>query len=69
MVIPDYILRNLRERKGREPDDYSKDSEFENMTLTEVVEEYFAWEGIIGYGEEIVEVVTDLQEFNKEESK
>jgi len=59
--IPEYILKNLRQRCGLDENDSSHDKTFEQLSLATIVEEYFAWEGIIGYGNKIVDVVTDLQ--------
>lgn len=58
-VLPEYILENLRRRWGLTADDTSKDERVDNMGLHGIVENFFAWEGIQGYGEEMVDVVID----------
>jgi len=57
---PDYIMRNVRENLGLTPDDTSEDAFIMEMDKEEVVERYFTWEGIIGYGNKIISVVNDI---------
>lgn len=57
---PDYIMQNLRMRLDLEPDDTSEDEKIMRMSKKKTVEEYFAWNGIIGYGSSMIDVVGDV---------
>lgn len=46
---PESILKILRQRKGLEEDDTSRDKEFTEMSPDAVFEEVLEWEGIQGY--------------------
>ena len=59
--IPEFILKNIRQNQGLASDDSSKDKEFEELSLEELTEMYFAWEGYIGFSHAMIEVITALQ--------
>lgn len=56
----DYVMKNVRRALGLEGNDESRDKEIMEMDKTEVLGLYFQWEGIIGYEDEMVDVVTDI---------
>lgn len=58
-LLPAEVLENLRQRQGFEPDDESHDEMFDDMSLTDVIEEYLSYEGIIGYGSSITQAVIE----------
>lgn len=55
--VPDYIMEDLRERRGLEPMDTSQDEEILAMDGWEFLNEYLGWQGIIGYTSDIIEVI------------
>lgn len=61
MKYSEYIMRNVRERLGLEPDDTSEDDRVEEMSSYEVIDHYLKWEGIIGYTHEIISLVTEVK--------
>lgn len=54
---PEYIMRNLRERLGVNSKDTSQDEEIMSMSKETVLDEYLNYEGIIGYGGQIKDLV------------
>lgn len=56
----EYIMKDLRQRLGLEPDDESKDDEIMSMSKDEVFESLLEWEGIIGYAGIIRSYVEDV---------
>lgn len=60
----EFVMRNLRERRGLEPDDKSEDDEILQMSKRKTVEEYFAWEGIIGWGDAMIRVIKEVYGVN-----
>ena len=61
------IMRCVRQRWGLEADDTSKDELIMEQEPTQIIEDYFAWLGIIGYGYEIVDVVSEVLALSVEE--
>ena len=59
-IYPEYIMKNIRQNLGLEPDDTSKDSEIMQMPKEEALERFLIWEGIIGYGNLIISAVSDI---------
>jgi hypothetical protein len=57
---PEYILKAIRKRMGLEENDNSNDERINKMSKDNILNEYFSWHGIIGYGEEIKMVVEDI---------
>ena len=55
--VPDYIMENLRERRGLDCMDESQDEEILKMDGWEFLNEWLNWQGIIGYTSDIMEVV------------
>lgn len=58
----EYIMRNVRENLGLEPDDTTEDEAIMEMSKKEVLERYFVWQGIIGYENDIINSVQDIFE-------
>lgn len=56
-VVPNYIMKNLRERRGLSPMDVSEDEEILKMNSWEFLDDWLAWNGIMGYTSDIIEVV------------
>ena len=71
--VPDYIMENLRERRGLDCMDISQDEEILKMDGWEFLDEWLNWQGIIGYTSDIIEVVglafgIDLTEYPFDEA-
>ena len=56
-VVPNYIIKNLRERRGLSSMDVSEDEEILKMSSWEFLDDWLAWNGIMGYTSDIIEVV------------
>lgn len=56
-IVPDYIMENLRERRGLDCMDESQDEDILKMDSWEFLEEWLNWQGIVGYTSDIIEVV------------
>ena len=56
----EYIMENLRQRRGLEADDDSQDNRIENMSKARIIKEYLSWEGLIGYGDMIIDLINDV---------
>lgn len=57
---PDYIVEAVRQNLGLDYSDDSKDDEINQMNPDEVLESYWAWNGIIGYADQMKESVADI---------
>lgn len=57
---PEYIMEDLRQRRGLEIDDESEDDEIISMNKEDVLDEVASWNGMIGYGNTIKEWVQDI---------
>ncbi len=66
-MYPDYIMKNVRRALGREADDATVDPVIMRMEPIKVLREYWQWEGIIGFEEEILETVCDIFGIDLEE--
>lgn len=71
--VPDYIMENLRERRGLDCMDISQDEEILKTDGWEFLDEWLNWQGIIGYTSDIIEVVglafgIDLTEYPFDEA-
>lgn len=63
--IPDYILDDARRNVPMMGDkEEFTDEELQNKTKAEIFEHYLQWQGIIGFGDDILHVVEDLFEVN-----
>ena len=60
----EYIMRDLRQRLGLEPDDESKDDEIMLMSKDEAFESILEWEGIVGYASLNRSYVEDIYKVN-----
>lgn len=56
--IPNHILKDLREHRGLEPEDSSADDIINTYSKEEVLDKYLEWNGIIGYTDVIVEIMS-----------
>lgn len=59
-LIPEYILRKLRQRKGLLSDDTSMDAVFNNLPPDEIFSEVCEWEGLCGYALTIRRWIKDI---------
>jgi len=59
-IYSEDVMENVRRALGLEKDDESMDNEIMEMDKVTVLGLYFQWEGIIGYEDEIVGVVSDI---------
>ena len=57
---PENIMGYLRQRKGLEPDDTTRDNEINLMTPNEAFEEVLEWDGLIGYAYIIKRWIEDI---------
>ena len=59
-TYPEYVMKNIRQNLGLEPNDTSMDSEINNMSKREVFSRCLEWEGIIGYEYKILSLVSEI---------
>lgn len=59
-IYPEYVMKNVRQNLGLEPDDTSMDSEINDMSKREVFARCLEWEGIIGYEYKILSLVSEI---------
>ena len=57
VIVPDWMMRDLREMRDLEPDDTSKDDEILAMDGEEFLDAWLVWNGIIGYTRDILEAI------------
>lgn len=57
---PDYVLEAVRQSRGLEEDDTSRDEEFLTWSPEEIFEAVLNWEGLIGYGSWIINRIKDI---------
>ena len=55
--VPDYIMEDLRQRRGLDEYDTSEDSEILEMSGFEFLDEWLKWNGMIGYTTDILDVI------------
>ena len=67
MKYPNWIVKNVRENLGLEPDDDSRDNEIATMSRREVFERWLTWQGIIGYGCYILDTIEEIWDISFEE--
>ena len=51
------IMEDLRQRRGLDEDDTSEDQEILEMSGYEFLDEWLRWNGIIGYTDDIINVI------------
>ena len=59
-TYPEYVMKNVRQNLGLEPNDTSMDSEINNMSKREVFARCLEWEGIIGYEYKILSLISEI---------
>jgi hypothetical protein len=64
---PFYIYSNVRQTFDLEPTDTSMDKEINELSRRDVLEKYLNWEGLIGYADEIIDVIQDIYEVDLDE--
>ena len=52
-------MKNIRQNIGLDENDTSRDAEIESMSGRDILDKYLTWEGIIGYTDEILDVVIE----------
>jgi hypothetical protein len=55
--VPEHVMEDLRERRDLDCMDESQDKEILKMDGREFLNEWLNWNGIIGYTDDIIEVV------------
>lgn len=58
------IMECLRQRRGLEKNDTSEDSEIMKMAKQDAFDEYCTWNGLIGYGHELLNAVENIYDIN-----
>lgn len=66
--VPNYIMKDLRQRRGLDENDTSQDEEILEMSGFEFFDEWLKWNGFIGYTQDFLDVIfcaygIDLREF------
>lgn len=56
-VVPEDIMEIMRQRKFLEEDDTSEDEDILSMSGYDFLHDWLEWEGIIGYTNEILEII------------
>ena len=56
-VVPNWMMRDLREARGLEPDDTSQDDEILGMNGDDFLNAWLTWNGIMGYTKDIIEAI------------
>lgn len=65
-MYSDYTMECVRQNLGLEENDKSMDTEIEEMNKIEVLERYLQWNNLVGFADEIVEVVNDIYDLSLE---
>lgn len=55
---PDEVMAALRQEMGLEENDISQDHLINEMSTTEILRKYLHWEGIIGYTDNILAILS-----------
>lgn len=59
------VMEALRQRRGLEPGDSSKDGDIMSMSKQDVFNEYCEWNGLLhGYGHELLKIVENIYNMN-----
>jgi hypothetical protein len=64
---PENVVESLRQRNSLDPSDTSMDEDFLDYDKEYVFEECLTWDGIIGYGDQIRQLVNDIYNIDLEE--
>lgn len=65
-MYSDYTMECVRQNLGLEENDKSMDTEIEEMNKIEVLERYLQWNNLVGFADEIVEVINDIYNLSLE---
>lgn len=57
---PEHIMKTLRKRAGLSAEDESLDKELNKLSPSEALNEVATWEGLLGYGDTIINWVQDI---------
>lgn len=57
---PEYIMQDLRQRRGLEPDDTSEDKDINTLSPNEAFYEVCQWDGLLGYDSTIKNWIKDI---------
>lgn len=55
--VPNYIMKDLRQCRGLDENDKSKDEEILAMSGFEFFDEWLKWNGFIGYTREFIDMI------------
>lgn len=55
--VPNYIMKDLRQRRELDEDDISHDAEILEMSGFEFFDEWLKWNGFIGYTSDFLDVI------------
>ena len=55
--VPNYIMKDLRQRRELDENDTSQDKEILAMSGFEFFDEWLKWNGILGYTRDIIDVI------------
>lgn len=55
--VPEYVMEDMRDNMGLMRDDTDKDLEILCLEPSDFLERWLTWNGIIGYKEEIIDVI------------
>ena len=56
-AVPNYIMRDLRQRRDLDEDDTSQDEESLKMSGLALFDEWIKWNGFIGYTTDLIDVI------------
>lgn len=60
MVYSEEVMKAARQNMGLDEDDVSSDTLIEELPKSEVFERYLIWQGIIGFGRQILKAIEDI---------
>lgn len=70
MSYPEYIMKDLRQRRGLEPDDTSKDQFLQTLKKNTVLREVLRWNNLVGAWDENIKAwVKDIYGVDLDEIK
>lgn len=55
--VPDYIMRDLRQRRELDENDTSQDEEILQMSGFKFFDEWLKWNGFVGYTSDFLDVI------------
>ena len=56
-TVPNYIMRDLRQRRDLDEDDISQDEDILKMSGFTLFDEWLKWNGFIGYTSDFIDVI------------